>query len=65
MNWLTTDWQLKLTAFALAFLLWTTVQADTPGQWDAEIPVLVQNSDMDWVVAGPPTPAFVTVVFRG
>lgn len=64
-TWIATDWQLKLTAFALAFLLWTTVRADTPGQWEQEIAVRVQNTDADWVVAGSSTPATVSVVFRG
>jgi YbbR domain-containing protein len=64
-HWATNEWALKLTALALAFLLWTTVRADAPGQWDTEVPVRVQNSDADWVVAAPPTPEDVTVVFRG
>lgn len=65
-EWTTTDWALKLIALALAFLLWTTVQADAPGQWTSEdIAVRVQNTDGDWVVAAPANPAEVTVVFRG
>jgi hypothetical protein len=53
-DWTTTDWALKLTALALAFLLWTTVRADAPGQWETDIPVRVVNNDADWVVADPP-----------
>lgn len=64
-EWTTADWALKLTALALAFLLWTTVQADAPGQWETDVPLRVQNSDADWVVADAPRPATVTVVFRG
>lgn len=64
-EWTTTDWALKLTALALAFLLWTTVRADTPGQWETEVPVRVVNNDADWVIAEPPTPAHVRVVLRG
>lgn len=65
-EWTTTDWALKLIALALAFLLWTTVQADAPGQWtNDEIAVRVQNTDGDWVVSSAPSPAEVTVVFRG
>ncbi|HSJ23797.1 MAG TPA: hypothetical protein VK929_03865 [Longimicrobiales bacterium] len=66
LDWTATDWALKLTALALAFLLWTTVRADTPGQWATDdIEVRIVNSDADWVVAEPPTPRSVRVVFRG
>jgi YbbR domain-containing protein len=65
-DWTATDWALKLTALALAFLLWTTVRADAPGQWSAEdIEVRVVNNDADWVLTDAPTPRGVRVVFRG
>jgi YbbR domain-containing protein len=65
-DWTVTDWALKLTALALAFLLWTTVRADTPGQWSADdIEIRIVNNDADWVVADAPTPRAVRVVFRG
>lgn len=65
-DWTAADWALKLTALALAFLLWTTVRAETPGQWAAEdVEVRVMNTDADWVVADPPEPRMVRVVFRG
>lgn len=64
-EWTATDWALKLIALALSLLLWATVQADTPGQWDTEVAVRVQNTDGDWVVADVPNPSEVTVVFRG
>lgn len=64
-DWTTTDWALKLTALALAFLLWTTVRADTPGQWGTDVPVRVANNDPDWVMAEPPDPATVRIVLRG
>lgn len=64
-EWTTTDWVLKLTALALAFLLWTTVRADTPGQWETDIPVRIVNNDADWVMADPPTPAQVRITVRG
>lgn len=64
-DWIKTDWALKLTALALASLLWVTVRADAPGQWDTEISVTVLNNDADWVVADAPTPSTVTVIFRG
>jgi YbbR domain-containing protein len=63
--WTATDWALKLTALALAFLLWTTVRADTPGQWETDIPVRIVNNDPDWVLAEQPEPATVRVTLRG
>jgi YbbR domain-containing protein len=65
-DWTATDWALKLTALALAFLLWTTVRADAPGQWAADdIAIRVVNNDADWVLTEAPTPRGVRVVFRG
>lgn len=65
-EWTTTDWALKLTALALAFLLWTSVQADAPGEWVASaIQVRVVNNDPDWVVADAPSPNEVRVTFSG
>lgn len=63
-DWAIADWALKLTSLVLAFLLWTAVQADTPGEYDVELPVQVQNEDPEWVVADR-NPAVVRVVFRG
>lgn len=64
-EWMATDWALKLTALALAFLLWTTVRADAPGVWETDIPVRIVNNDADWVVADAPTPPEVRVSLRG
>jgi YbbR domain-containing protein len=64
-DWMTTDWALKLTALALAFLLWTTVRADAPGMWETDIAVRVVNNDADWVIAEPPTPSEVRISLRG
>lgn len=64
-EWTTTDWALKLTALALAFLLWTTVRADTPGQWSTDVPVRVANNDPDWVMAEQPEPTTVRITLRG
>ena len=64
-DWMSTDWALKLTALVLAFLLWTTVRADAPGQWVTTIPVRIANNDADWVVAEAPMPAEVRVTLRG
>ena len=63
--WTTHDWALKLTSLALAILLWATVRAEAPGQWEADIEVRVVNNDADWVVADKPNPSTVRVTFRG
>jgi YbbR domain-containing protein len=64
-EWSTHDWALKVTSLAIAFLLWVTVRAEMPTQWEAEIEVRVVNNDPEWVVAGTPTPSTVRVTFRG
>jgi YbbR domain-containing protein len=65
-EWTTADWALKLTALALAFLLWTTVQADAPGEWVANnVQIRVVNNDPDWVVVDAPSPSEVSVTFSG
>jgi YbbR domain-containing protein len=64
-DWTATDWALKLTALALAFLLWTTVQADAPGQWETPVPVRIVNNDAGWVLAEAPDPGTVRIVLRG
>jgi YbbR domain-containing protein len=64
-DWATNDWALKLTALVLAFLMWITVRADAPSQWDWDVPVRVVNSDTEWVVAGAPAPAEVRLFLRG
>jgi YbbR domain-containing protein len=65
-DWTTADWALKLTALALAFLLWTTVRAETPNQTPLEgVEVRIVNNTADWVVVDGPNPRTVRVVFRG
>ncbi len=62
---LTARWKLKLTALALAILLWVVVSAEqTATQW---IPVRVDPvvRDPEYVLAGGPDPAVVRVRFRG
>lgn len=66
LDWVTRDWALKLTALALAFLLWTSVRAEQPGTWQpTTIPVQVLNDDPEWIVVDPPSPQVVEVHFRG
>jgi YbbR domain-containing protein len=60
------NWTLKLTALALAFLLWSVVKAEAPTRVTIpEVPVRVVLRDADWVLATPPAPATVSVVFSG
>jgi hypothetical protein len=61
----THNWALKLTALVIAFLLWITRRADTPSTWQAMVAVRVVNNDVEWVLAGPPSPDSVRVTFRG
>jgi len=62
---LTRDLGLKITALALAFLLWTSVRAEEPAEWTSDIGILVLNDDPDWIVVPPPSPPLVRVTFRG
>jgi hypothetical protein len=62
---ITGNWRLKLSALALAVLIWAVVSAEQPTtQW---IPVRVeaQVRDPDYVLAGPPDPVQVQVRFSG
>jgi hypothetical protein len=64
-DWSTRDWALKLTALALATLMWVTVRRDAPATWRSDIPVRVVNNDAGWVVADTPAPRTVTIRFSG
>jgi YbbR domain-containing protein len=64
-EWTATDWALKLTALALAFLLWTTVRADAPGQWETDVSIRIVNNDPEWVLAEQPEPRDIRIVLRG
>lgn len=57
---------LKVSAFAVALLLWLSVQWETPGQVQYEdVPVRVDLTDPDWVLVGDPEPAGVRVAVSG
>ncbi len=57
---------LKVSAFAVALLLWLSVQWEAPGRFQFEdVPVRVDLSDPDWVLVGDPQPAVVTVSLQG
>jgi YbbR domain-containing protein len=62
---LTENWKLKLSAFALAMLLWITVSADQPTTRWLQIPVDVQVRDPDHELVGGPEPRDVRVRFFG
>jgi YbbR domain-containing protein len=65
-DWTAADWALKVTALALAFLLWTTVQSETPNHIEVEdVELRIVNNAADWMVADAPSPGSVRVVFRG
>jgi hypothetical protein len=64
-DWSTTDWALKLTALALATLMWVTVRRDAPATWRFDIPVRVVNNDAGWIVADTPAPRMVSIRFSG
>ncbi|TVP56270.1 MAG: YbbR-like domain-containing protein [Gemmatimonadales bacterium] len=58
--------RLKVSAFAVALLLWLSVQWEAPGRFQFEdVPVRVDLSDPDWVLVGDPQPAVVTVSLQG
>jgi YbbR domain-containing protein len=60
------NWMLKVTAFALALLLWGIVRAEEPTRVSIkDVPVEVVVGDAGWALAAPPAPASATVVFSG
>jgi len=60
------DWSLKLTALALAVLLWIAVRGGEPVRLTLpDVPVHVALHDAGWVPAAPPAPATVRVTFSG
>jgi YbbR domain-containing protein len=60
------NWQLKLSALALAVLLWTVprFEAQSSRVLD-DLPVRVQLNDPEWVLAGEPLPASVRATLSG
>lgn len=64
-RFLTENWQLKLSAFALALLLWVVVKADQPAaDWRAAR-VDVVMLDPEWRVVNASVPRTVDVLFVG
>lgn len=63
---LTHNWSLKLAAFALAMLLWTSVRVEAPNrQTLPDVPVRVELTDPQWALVSAPLPASVEVRFAG
>lgn len=59
------NWQLKITAIVIAFLLWLGVQGSKPYLYRmSHVPVRVANHDAEWVIASSPSPATVSVEFH-
>lgn len=60
------NWQLKLSALAMAVLLWTVPQLETQGSYVLEdVPVEVQLNDPDWALLEDPLPPTVSVTISG
>ena len=60
------NWRLKIAAFGLTVFLWALVRAAPSRQADVfAVPVRAQVGDLNWTLAGDPSPATVQVSFRG
>lgn len=65
-DFFTVNWALKLTAFVLAFLLWSVVKAEQPTLVEiANVPVRVENRDAGWILTSPPEPQTVSLIVLG
>ncbi len=65
-GFLSRNWQLKLSAFALAVLLWTVPRFEAPARQTLEdVPVRVQLNDPEWALRGDPLPSTVEVTLSG
>jgi YbbR domain-containing protein len=63
---LTRNWQLKLSALAMAVLLWTVPEFETQrSQVLQDVPVRVQLNDPQWALRGEPLPASIQVSLSG
>src|SRR5262245_29664719 len=68
MKWLraflTTNWELKLTATILAFILWVAVHGETSGERTIMVPLEIQNTPRNTVITND-RPASVELTIRG
>jgi YbbR domain-containing protein len=63
---ITRNWQLKLSALAMAVLLWTVPEFETQrSQVLQNVPVRVQLNDPQWALRGNPVPASIQVSVSG
>ena len=63
---ITRNWQLKVSALAMAVLLWTVPEFETQSSQVLEnVPVRVQLNDPQWALLGEPLPASVQVTLSG
>jgi YbbR domain-containing protein len=63
---LSRNWQLKVSAIALAVLLWTVPRFEAPSRQTLQnVPVRVQLTDPQWALEGEPLPAQVSVTLSG
>jgi YbbR domain-containing protein len=62
----TRNWQLKLSALAMAVLLWTVPEFETQSSQTLDsVPVRVQLTDPQWALVGEPLPSSIRVTFSG
>ena len=62
----TKNWQLKLSAVAMAVLLWTVPRFEAQSSRAVgDIPVRIELNDPHWALVGEPSPATVTVTLSG
>lgn len=60
------NWTLKVSAFALALLLWTSVRVEAPNaQVLREVPIRVDLADPGWALSGEPDPIIASVRLWG
>jgi len=63
---LSKNWQLKISALAMAVLLWTVPRFDAQGSRVLdEVPVRVQLTDPNWALVGEPSPPEVSLTLSG
>jgi YbbR domain-containing protein len=62
---LSRNWQQKLSAFAIALLLWVTVRVDSANRQSIPARVDVELTDPAWSLVGEPLPGTVQVLFGG
>jgi YbbR domain-containing protein len=63
---ITRNWQLKLSALAMAILLWTVPEFEAQSSQELEnVPVRVQLTDPQWATVGEPLPPTIKVTLAG